>query len=212
MLLALLLFPLPWVEIQCPAPNNLIQKGTTRTWQRWRNDPLSPLRGESFSLFTQSGAQAVAGSWSNAEPVPEDEGAVDRMKRETFERNLNAHPNSAPWLALYPVLLLVGAAVGFWSPLGRRRRRIVAICAGAALLLALVPLVVGFPLENSWYSITPAEWGEEPPADPEKARLEMRSMIRATGWYWFAQAALVGCLLVLLVEWRTNAWSPPSDT
>lgn len=135
--LALVLFPLPWIDVQC---SQALNSGGSRTVAR------------------QSGLQAAVGTYSEGPMVREMANAGPG--RELRERvNQQEHSVSwSPWMCLYPVLLAAGIACGIllWrSPL--RPAAAVACCAAVAAVLA-IQMRLGFPIEHAVDRANPREF------------------------------------------------------
>jgi hypothetical protein len=148
MLLALLLFPLPWIDFQCERnPQNragrpMLASGAPpavqRTWQ-WLVDHFGPARPGWETMISQSGLEAALGKYSG-----------DARKISTrFADDFDARLTSSPLMILLPTFLLVGAVAGFFVRPGVAQRLLMTICALAALGLLGAQIIVGFPMEQT---------------------------------------------------------------
>src|SRR5262249_31423782 len=95
LLLALLVFPLPWVQIQCdrkpPSPRNFFND-VGLSGQPW--DSLSFWERDSVTLLEQSGLEAALGVCS-----PTNDDAAKKANRDM---------RGSPWMAVYPVIVVLG--------------------------------------------------------------------------------------------------------
>ena len=113
LLFALILFPLPWVEIQCPSKNSPPPGSLQAKLPAWL---VGPLYEKHDPVLTQSGLQAVSGGWQHSDPKwPETPEGVK------VGHALSAAMSRAPLLASWPALLLGGIVAGWTMPLRRPR-------------------------------------------------------------------------------------------
>jgi hypothetical protein len=169
MLLALVLFALPWVEVRCDRP--LGERG-------------------SRTLARQSGLQAAYGGYS--EVALQD---VDRSERERMEARVRAvrgEPGTdwSPLLVAYPLVLIGGGVLGLLARRERLRRAAAVACSLAAGLLFLVQAFRGLPLERAVRAV--GTQGNLAGADFRIALSGERLLeVRHTPWFWLSAGALV---------------------
>jgi hypothetical protein len=120
MLVALVLFPLPWINLSCGEH----QPGKERVVY--------------FSV-TQSGLQATYGGVSFHQGTMQEEAARSQGAKDK--------KGGAPLLVVYALLLVAGIVASFKIRGQPARFRTLAACAGGALALLLVQMAIGFPLE-----------------------------------------------------------------
>lgn len=204
LLFALLLFSMPWVELQCTETRKTTVPGTSVVVPSWVLGPL----GEKRTVFvTQSGRQAAFGQWSPAKPAEFWESANAAQDAS----KLDAAMPDAPALLLYPALLALGVIAGIGLPLGGWRRIATAAAALGALATAGWHYQQEFPLKHAYRQIATAE-AELRKSDPSPTAAEIeeqvRSFVRCTSWFWLAQAALLGTLGILVLEWTALRCHP----
>jgi MYXO-CTERM domain-containing protein len=120
LLLALVAFTLPWVNLSCG-----------------ERPPGRP-RKEYFSV-TQSGLQAVYGGTSfHLGSMSEEEARSLGPGQRT--------PDGAPLLIVYIALMALGLAAGFFVRCRRRRGAAMGVCSVAALVALAIQLRLGLPL------------------------------------------------------------------
>ncbi len=223
LLLALFVFPLPWIQIQCVServPSDAPPEPQTK------DDKipvgLLPLRDEE-PMCTESGLQAALGTCT----IPSK--SEDTSKQEA---ELAAHLSASPMMAAWPALV-GGALAALFQPVGRRQRWAVSVCVAAALLLLGAQVLIHFPIvramEKDAASRSPPEpAAEQPPAEPRGAhfygidsdgkRYWIRHGVRAayTLWFYVAVLGVLAPLALCAFEgWRdrrrTKATAPPSE-
>jgi hypothetical protein len=172
LLLALLLFPLPWVEIQCASQSSTAPPGGTGNPVEIIYN-LIPWR-DAVTMFTQSGLQAALGTCTANRQFNEP----DRAQQE-----MNDKMRGSPLMAAFPVPVLAGALGGLLLALGRRRRLLVGVCAAAALLLLAVQVGVGFPLDEAMRQAFAEDLERQ-------AQGQSSSVVYITYTAWFALAVL----------------------
>lgn len=198
-LLALLLFPLPWVDIACPGlkpetPKALKESGVPPSVY----EPFLPQSG-SVSIWTQSGLQAAFGErWSLIEQEPSDFGEQRAKQWKRIDQALTARLHGSPWMALYPFILLAGILAGLGMRMGGRRRMGIAGCAITSLLLVFVQTRIGFPVEQAYWSIPWEAVLDDPQSAPK--RPEDHLAIEYTAWFWLAQLSVAGGLILVMIE------------
>lgn len=193
LLLALLMFPLPWVQVQCLKKTSpgLPSPGT-------RANPLEVIYGllprwEGVTLLTQSGLQTVLGTCS-ANPQMDDPAKV--------EQEAGAAMRPSRWMAAWPVLVLGGILAGLLLPARRRQMLAVAACAGAALLLLAAQVLVGFPLEAAMRQLFAEDLAKQ--AAGEANANEGVIYLTYTYWFFLAVLGTGGALVLTGLEWRRD--------
>lgn len=218
LLFALLLFPLPWIEIQCPGfmsgKNDMQFKpvavtpapaqpapapSTAPDWEvpEWLGGIvwffIGPRRAV---LVSQSGLQAACGWWSYGGEIDETKPQAARLRNA-----IDAGMYGSRWLAVYFWVLLAGIVAGLALRPGRRRMLVLGTIAAGAMLLAFIPLVIGFPLEQAYCEVPWNAVVEDPSALPRLAPDVLRQDIGYTAWFWMAQIAVGVVLLLQPAEW-----------
>jgi len=144
MIFCVILFFLPWVELQCntqkekggfgPQPG---QKGTIKI------DP--PKTAPTWmTIVTQSGMQVASGDATVLGNQPMGDKGVGGPGPGPEKES-----GSAPLLWLYPLAAIGAIAVGFAMPSTKVRKLALAGCCGLAFLVAAGQAAMGFPIENS---------------------------------------------------------------
>jgi hypothetical protein len=143
--ICLVLFFLPWVEIQCPMP-----KGGLNF-----NVGAPPQAGPPEFIWTgfvqQSGLQAATGGYSFVDPTLQK--MYEAEKRNPTDKNAKADakkddPPPAPLLWLYLLAVIAGIAIGFAMPPGYVRKGALIGCCVLALVSAGGQAVIGFPIQT----------------------------------------------------------------
>ncbi len=139
MLMLLLLFSFPWIEIGCRGENE---------------------NSSEFGLYSQSGFQAIYGGHREYDHAYDT--SADREFREAKDTWLpkvmaKSEINSAPMLAFCFGLISAGAITGLALPLGGRRLKVIGGCSLAAVLLLLTQTAVGFPAAKTVQAVNDYE-------------------------------------------------------
>jgi hypothetical protein len=199
LLFALLLFPLPWVEIQCPSKQSPPAGSIQAKLPPWMVEPFYQKHDR---LMTQSGLQAIYGGWRHSDPKwPQNPKEVNAANA------LRAAMPGAPLMTMWPGLLLGGIVAGCTMHLGRWRVIVTSTCAATALSVAVCQRAAGFPLEHAYRSCIVEEEMQEaqktgkPPPTPEEINEAMKELTRYTAWFWLAQYAVALCLAMSAAEW-----------
>jgi hypothetical protein len=180
LLLTLVLFPLPWVEIACQAPPD---KGGGKT-----------------VLFTQSGLQTVYGGFSNG-PALDALGAMGDTKKNDDKKLKKEDVKMAPIMGLYAAGLLGGLTLGLLLPLGRGRRVVLAACCLISIAALAGQSALGFPLGNAVDEKLKLEAATPKGTDPRQIKIDMPLPMRQyTPWFYLSFAGAVGALAVIGAE------------
>jgi hypothetical protein len=194
-LLALLLFPLPWIEVHCDGPAG---------------------GGGSRTLAKQSGLQAAYGGYTDLTAGTH----TARSEHDRFEaraRALLAEPTLSwsPLMVLYPLVLLSGCLLGLRTRRVGLRSAALVGCSLAAALLFLLQASRGLPLEQAVRTVD---------AQGRMAGADFRIALNTSGlvevgytpWFWLSAVALVvalatagadGWLARGAVRWRAVPWT-----
>jgi hypothetical protein len=157
LMFCLLLFFLPWIDIQCVIPAARLKNMSKQQLENHRTDydwdPSTP-----FSYASQSGFQIATGE---ASPGSDMRRALEKQKKLFGGGDggqMATDPGvfagrkkkgaTAPFLMLYPLAVLGGVIVGFvLGPGSARRITLLSVCLGALVLVGL-HAVIGFPVER----------------------------------------------------------------
>ena len=145
LIICLILFFLPWVEIQCPAPDLKNLGGQPGNL----NDgpPSKKAAPENLvyrPLITQSGLQAATGGYSVADPMMQ--AMMQEAKQGGAKGAKEDEIKAAPLLLIFPVAALLGIAVGFALPGSKAKKAILVLCCLAMLGSAGGQVAMGFPI------------------------------------------------------------------
>ena len=134
----LLLFLLPWVEVQCmPKP---LPPGA-------RPDPMmAGMKDEPVTVASQSGLQIATGGLSKMEM--RDGGMGPGRGAQQDMVNIPT-PDGAPLLFLFPLAVVLGIVFGFLPRGGLSRKLAVFSCCMAAIGAIGVQAAMGFPIQES---------------------------------------------------------------
>jgi hypothetical protein len=179
LLLALLLFPLPWVQVQCDKP---IGNSGTKI------------------LVEQSGLQMISGGYS--ENAFLRDAGYERERKAVQERLAREKNAGSAWMIVYPLLLVMGILAGLlvWS--FPRRSLMLIGCSASACLVLFVQARLGFPVERA----LPHALAKRVNLG-ESIGIEITSPTlletRYTGWFWLTIVAVLAALVAACAEaWR----------
>jgi hypothetical protein len=182
LLLALVIFFLPWVEVRCDRPFG--ERG-------------------SKTLAVQSGLQAAYGGYTEAPLTNTDRSERDRLEAEV--RTLRGEPavSWSPLMAVYPLVLLGGCLIGVRVRRDWARRTALVGCSLAAGLLLLLQASRGFSLERAVRTLD---------AKGQLAGADFRIALSTSGllefgytrWFWLSAVALGCALAAACAEWWLN--------
>lgn len=178
LLLALLLFACPWIEVRCEKP---LGDDGTRT------------------LAERSGLQAAYGGYAEAPLAHTARAERDRL--EARLRALQSEPRLswAPLMVLYPLVLLSGSLLGFLAQRDRVRSAALVGCSLAAGLLLLLQASRGFSLDQAARTLD---------AKGRWAGVDLQIVlgtsglleVRYTPWFWLSAGALGGATAAACAE------------
>lgn len=150
LVMCLLLFFLPWIEIQCPMPDlNKIQAEPGK-----KAAPPDPKNMPYIPLISQSGFQAATGAYTFADPMIRQQmeqskamgGGLGKGGKDAKAGSDKDEPSGAPLLWLYLVAVVAGIAVGFVLQTGKVRKLVLIGCCVLALVAAGGQALIGFPI------------------------------------------------------------------
>ncbi len=205
LLVAVISFSLPWIEIGCEGtvlrgPIATVPTATAPTATLPAIPPpsrkrpsieIGPMltksieslfhRGDYRILVAQSGLQSIYGGYSSSE---EDRDHVI----PSFMANLQA----APWMLGYALAALVGAAIGFLDGAEpSKRRQIVGTCGATACVILWIHTLCGFPLVLLFNT----EMQHSLEID------RTHTFIVFTSWFWLSHLATLGAVILVCWEW-----------
>ena len=177
--LALLLFPLPWIEVRC-------------------NGPVGG--SEARTLAKQSGLQAAYGGYSEAPLSPAARSERDRIEARVHASQVEPTVSWSPLMAVYPFALLGGCWLGLRARRDWVRSAAVVGCSLAAALLFLLQASKGFPLEQAVRTVD---------TQGRVAGTDFRIALNTSGlvevgytpWFWLSAVALTGALAAPVADW-----------
>ncbi|AMV28842.1 hypothetical protein VT84_30895 [Gemmata sp. SH-PL17] len=152
--ICLILFFLPWVEVQCVMPKDGLGG--------FDADPMPGMKagaGKAISsagprpFITQSGLQIATGGHSFASPelkmlMDEAEKSGKKMGAPPGKGNEKDELGKGVILFLFPILILVGGVLGIVLGPGLPRRLVVAGCCAGAIGVVGIQAAIGFPIEQ----------------------------------------------------------------
>jgi hypothetical protein len=168
LLFLLIIGVLPWIEVGCKGDPKALQQNN-QGGGGFPGAPAAPKKDLKvaedgyFIVAKQNGYQAIWGGTSpgrdmraiereftkDAKPSRDQSGG-NKQPTGTREKPKDNGPSGAPLIAIYFVLILAAAGVGFGMPPGLWR----SIAFGGAVFLAAVMLLVqtliGFPIADKW--------------------------------------------------------------
>ena len=212
LVLALLLFPLPWMQIQCTGLRNP-QTALTRIGVPKPVAEFVAPSQDVIVIITQSGWQAARGEcardgdWdrqlrqSKASDRADDRQIAQQW--EQVEQAVRANLRPAPLMTAYPIVMLAAIALGIAAAPGRRRIPLLALPIVTALGLVGLQHVEEFPLVAAYRGVPweqlDAQGGKPPPTPAEFEETIARD-VRYTHWFWLAQYLTVAALGLVLAE------------
>jgi hypothetical protein len=195
-LLALILFTLPWIEVRCNGP--IASSGTQ-------------------VLIEQSGLQAALGKYSLNASLRDLGSDRDRNELQTRLSQSKDADSWSGWMVLYGAILVTGLACGVLLRRSVLRRPMLAVCCAAAGLVLIYQVRVGFPVEQGVDRALPREirvgqvftvGTQGPPA----------VAIHHTIWLWLSIVVVLGALAAAIIDtwlslpqgrrWRTAPERP----
>jgi hypothetical protein len=187
LLLAVFVFPLPWVEVSC---DTTVRNSGSKTFAK------------------QSGLQAAYGGYSlnpalvGLKEEIEREISSVKGKKPPADRGQHLEPIGSPLMLAYPFALLGGIFFGLVLPANHSRFVTVGIFSVLAVALLIIQIGVGFPIELAAPKV----------AGSAESDVQLRNLLlvaslafdtRYTAWFWIAVCATLAAPLLLLLE---RAW------
>jgi len=148
LLICVILFFMPWIEIQCPMPD----LGNPNIFGPAGGEPPKKASTKDMkytSLLTQTGLQIATGEYTMTDPTVRKlmEQAKDAGKQAGAEQKEDKI-KKAPLLFLYPIAAIAGIVASFVMPGGGPRKAMLVICCALALLAIGGQAAMGFPVEK----------------------------------------------------------------
>jgi F0F1-type ATP synthase assembly protein I len=145
LVICLILFFLPWVEIQCQMPRDFNFKNP--------NAKFDPNDLVWTPVIHQSGLQVATGqySFSDSEMQKEaDQHADQKAKQKDQPIGQKAkqkdQPDAAPLLWVFLAAVVAGILIGFFVPSSAQKKGLLIVCCLVALGMAGGQAVIGFPI------------------------------------------------------------------
>ena len=195
---AMILFPLPWVDIRC-SPNGGLAGGK--------------------SIVTQSGLEAAYGGYTQ-----NPEMAAAAASEPANDSNLSGTIYGAtiypsPLMCLYPVAALLGIGFALAVRAPAARRVLVGLCALGAFGLLAAQSVGGFPIVGSLLRGIKQVADKEAASGNGKDAIRVAPLIAAgfdiayTPWLWLSFVADLAAVAAVGAEWaaRRGESDPESD-
>ena len=190
--ICLLLFFLPWVELQCPMPKG----GMNAAMGVGPGEPKMDSKDVVWTGFiNQSGLEAATGKFSFSDSIMQQ--AVQGQKKDAkADEKLDA----APLLWVYLLVVLAGVGLGFALPAGGMRKAALVGCCGVALLVAGVQAASGFPIEKKMKDDAKNKGGTK--GDDIGAAMfgEMTPKVKYKFPFYLSMLLCVGGLVTALME------------
>jgi hypothetical protein len=210
LLLALLMFPLPWIHLQCTevqsSPKSLTRFGVPEQAAEF----LTRSERTSLIWLQQSGWQAILGEcernpkW-DAEHWQEklSDDAQNRARaeeRERMEHELAMAMHGSWIMAVYAILMVTVVIAGMVMTNGRRRSILLVPMIVVALGLVALQHLYGFPIVQAYREL-PWERLDQRVRTPEQLEAEIQHSFRYTRAFWVAQFFTLAGMAILLAEW-----------
>ncbi|MCE9561711.1 MAG: hypothetical protein K8U57_06610 [Planctomycetes bacterium] len=147
LIICLILFFLPWIEIQCPMPDLKSEMKMSMPEPGKKATPPAPPDFSKMNyvpLLSQSGLQAATGGYTIA--IAQGLGDMGDLKGKKDGKDPKEDVPAAPLLFLYVLACIGGIAVGFAMKGGNTRKMALIACSSLALLTAGGQAVIGFPV------------------------------------------------------------------
>lgn len=185
-LLALVVFPLPWLEVRCNAQGDMA-------------NPLDPAGPpiRTVVMATQSGLESAYGGHRRG---PHVDFYLQDLRNQGYLPSLLARTDVRPaWLmSAYAAVLGMGMLLGLVLPVGIWRLGAVAACAACAVSLLATQTAVEFPLAHHLQELhADPTWGER-----ELAALRHVGPVQYTPFFYLAWGLTLASAAVVAVEWR----------
>lgn len=203
LLLALLLFPLPWVEVSCSPPGGGGGLAVTQSGLQ------AAYGGRSLAPFAEKYTAEVGREMAKAGAPRQQRGEAD--KGNVVEKRLPP----APLMLLFPLIVASGLGISFTRL--PAAGRVAGTAAALALALMLVQAAIGFPVPNQLAEEMARQAVASATHDGANAgaaavAAPLMLTVRLTGWFWLAAVSLAAGAATPLVEWavrRHESACPP---
>jgi hypothetical protein len=189
LLLALMLFPLPWVSIECPHRSRQAPITTFLTRRGIPDemaDRLVPWEQDAGVLFTQSGLEAALGTCT----ARESENETEAVKNDLAE--LRSQLRWSPLMALFPFVVTIGIIAGF-CPSGKR---LLILSTLTGLSLLSFQTLCGFSVVRAFGE----SCRRDAEARPGAAKLDPAALTHHTAWLMLTFFALIAATLLSAVD------------
>ena len=149
LIFCLILFFLPWVELQCVPPKqyrDMPKEQLERVKKEMGVDPT-----KTISYATQSGFQIASGEaspGSDIKKMSEGKGSKGKLDFDGDSKGKKEDGSTAPLLYLYPVALIAGIVIAFVPIPGNIRRLVLAGCCLLGFGVIGLQALIGFPIEK----------------------------------------------------------------
>lgn len=145
MTICLILFFLPWVELQCPMPKGAMGAMNAKPGAMPNLDSKDVVW---TGFINQSGLQVATGKFSFSDSTMQQ--MVDAKGGPKGGKDGKEDgPDKAPLLWVYLLAVLAAVGLGFALPSGPARKAALAGCCGLALLVAGGQAAMGFPIAKA---------------------------------------------------------------
>ncbi len=152
LIFCLILFFLPWIELQCSLPPELLKDAPKSGLESMKKDGVDP--SKPISMLTQSGLQIATGGSSPSSDMEKFSKSMAKgmggepQAKSSAKKNKDDDVKGAPLMYLFPVALIAGIVLGClpWQSLARRL--ILAGCCMGAFGVVGLQALMGFPMEK----------------------------------------------------------------
>ena len=138
LVICLILFFLPWIEIQCPMPKDFKNPNPNA------NMKFDPKDVDWTPFIRQSGWQAATGNYSLVDPTLQK--MMDQQADKKEKEKEKDKPDMAPLLLIFLFVVIVGILVGFIFSPSPLKKGVLAGCCLLALATAGAQAAAGFPI------------------------------------------------------------------
>jgi hypothetical protein len=133
--ICIILFFLPWVEIQCPMPKGLDFNNP--------NAQFDPKNIDWTPMVRQSGFQAATGNYSFVDP---------NLQKMTEQANTKDKKDDKPAAALllwvFFLAVIAGTSIGFIVPSSSKKKGLLLVCCIVAFGTVGTQAAIGFPISS----------------------------------------------------------------
>lgn len=151
--ICLILFFLPWIEVQCPMPDLANMKfEATPPRAPGKAASIKPATVTYTSLLTQSGFQIATGKYTFTDPKMQQMLEMEKAKGEgsgSVKIEKKKEIDTAPLLFAYPLAAIAGIVIGLAMPGSVPKKGLLLGCCLAVLLVTAGQAAMGFPIEKA---------------------------------------------------------------